>query len=271
MTLFTNLMVAALDLDDTLLRSDGKISDRTLAALHNWQAAGRRLVIATGRPHRSVEPVLPVELHNIPLICYNGAEIHIDGCKIFENLIPPDAVRTIVEQVQQSAPALIVGLEVHGELYLNRAVKRASPYHVADLLEMAVHPAAKVLIFGEELQPVIPLLAELPAAAKALLSARYQFIQILAAGANKAAALAVLMADWGVPLTQVVAFGDDTNDIEMLQECGLGVAVANAVDEVKAVANLITASNDEDGVALVLEQLLDGSLVHDGASKPIVY
>ncbi|RIK43550.1 MAG: Cof-type HAD-IIB family hydrolase, partial [Chloroflexi bacterium] len=74
--------------------------------------------------------------------------------------------------------------------------------------------------------------------------------------ANKAAALAVLMADWGVPLAQVVAFGDDTNDIEMLQECGLGVAVANAADEVKQVADEITATNDEDGVAIVLERLL---------------
>lgn len=251
------LTVAALDLDDTLLRSDGSLSARTLAVLRQWQSAGRRLVIATGRPHRSVAPVLPDELHNTPLICYNGAEIHIDGRKIFENLIPPEAVRTIVEQVQLAAPSTIVGLEVQGELYLNRAMKRASPYHVADLLAVAVHPAAKVLIFGEELEPVAPLLAKLPAAAKALLSARYQFIQILAAGANKATALAVLMAEWGVPLTQVVAFGDDTNDIEMIQECGLGVAVANAVDEVKAVANLVTASNDEDGVALVLEQLLD--------------
>lgn len=250
------LTVAALDLDDTLLRSDGSLSARTLTALRNWQEAGRRLVIATGRPHRSVAPVLPPELYNTPVICYNGAEIHVDGYKIFENLIPPDAVRTIVEQVQRTAPSAIVGLEVHGELYLNRAMKRASPYHVANLLEMAVHPAAKVLIFGEELQPVIPVLAELPAAAKALLSARYQFIQILAAGANKAAALAVLMADWGVPLAQVVAFGDDTNDIEMLQECGLGVAVANAADEVKQVADEITATNDEDGVAIVLERLL---------------
>jgi 5-amino-6-(5-phospho-D-ribitylamino)uracil phosphatase len=261
MSTLAPLTVAALDLDDTLLGSDGSLSAHTLTALRKWQAAGRRLVIATGRPHRSVAPVLPGELHNTPIICYNGAEIHVDGHKIFENLIPPDAVRTIVEQVQLAAPSAIVGLEVQGELYLNRAMQRASPYHVADLMEVAAHPAAKVLIFGPELEPVAPLLAELPAAAKALLSARYQFIQILAAGANKAAALAVLMADWGVPLAQVVAFGDDTNDIEMLQECGLGVAVANAVDDVKAVANLVTASNDEEGVALVLEQLLDGPMV----------
>jgi Cof subfamily protein (haloacid dehalogenase superfamily) len=253
--------VAAVDMDDTLLRSDGTISPYTLAVLHRWQEAGRRLVIATGRPQRTIHPSLPAALHHLPIICYNGAEIHIDGQRVHEILIPPDAVRLIVEQLLQVAPECTVGLEVAGELYLNRAMDRPTPYQVADLLEIAARPAAKVLIFGERPPALDPLLASLPATARALHSARYNhFVQILAAGANKAAALAVLMEQWGVPLRQVVAFGDDTNDIEMLLECGLGVAMDNAAEEVKAVADEITATNDEDGVALTLARLLDSGI-----------
>lgn len=251
--------VAAIDMDDTLLHSDGSVSTRNLAALQQWQRAGNRLVIATGRPRRSVKPALPAALGALPIICYNGAEIHIDGRTIYEKLIPPDAVRQIVEEAQAAAPEATIGLEVHGELYLNRPTNRSTPYHVADLLEVACHPAAKVLVFGEQLERLTPMLASLPATARAMLSARYRFIQILAHGADKAVALRELMAAWDVPLAHVVAFGDDTNDVEMLRESGLGVAMANAVDEVRAVADHITATNDEDGVALVLEQLLTGA------------
>ena len=252
---FSNYMVAALDLDDTLLRSDGTISVRTLLALRHWLASGRRLVIATGRPRRTVQAVLPVELHEVPVICYNGAEILIDGECFYENLIPPGEVGAIVQQIQRGVPNATVGLEVGGQIYLDRVMQRSTPYQVADLLTLSPLAAHKILIFCDDIAALAPVLAELPASVRAILSGRYQFAQILAATVDKAEALRVLMDDWALPLSAVVAFGDDTNDVEMVRECGLGVAVANAVDEVKAVAHEITASNDEDGVALVLERL----------------
>jgi Cof subfamily protein (haloacid dehalogenase superfamily) len=248
--------VAALDLDDTLLRSDGTISLRTLASLRQWLAVGRRLVIATGRPRRSVHAVLPAELHELPVICYNGAEIIIDGGCFYENLIPAVDVAAIVMQIQAIAPAATIGLEVGGEIFLDRTTDRRTPYQVADLRTLTHRPAHKVLIFGGANEALLPVLSALPSTARALLSARYNFIQILAATVDKAEALRVLMAAWGVSLAQVVAFGDDTNDVDMVRECGLGVAVANAVDEVKQVADEVTASNDEDGVALTLERLV---------------
>jgi 5-amino-6-(5-phospho-D-ribitylamino)uracil phosphatase len=252
----TSITVAAIDLDDTLLRGDGTLSPRNEQSLHRWQAAGKRLVIATGRPGRSVNRSVAEALHGLPLICYNGAEIHLDGHKIYENLIPAAIARQLVEQVQQTSADYVVGLEIGGELYLNRHVERTSPFHVADLLEVACRPAAKVLIFGDQLERLDPVFAAVPAPARVLHSSRYKFVQILAATADKAEALRVLMEQWQVSLNAVVAFGDDTNDVEMVRECGLGVAMENAVAEVKAVAARITASNDEDGVAQVLEELL---------------
>ena len=75
-------------------------------------------------------------------------------------------------------------------------------------------------------------------------------------GASKAAALGWLLDRWGLSQEDVVAFGDDVNDVEMVAEAGLGVAMANAVPEVKAAADRITVSNEEDGVAVVLEEFL---------------
>ena len=67
--------IIALDMDDTLLRSDGSISEQTLALLGRWREAGNHVVIATGRPPRAVGDALPPLLHDVPWICYNGAEI----------------------------------------------------------------------------------------------------------------------------------------------------------------------------------------------------
>jgi len=253
----STITVAAIDLDDTLLRSDHTLSERTVKALSDWQAAGRRIVIATGRPRRSAFRSLPDELHGLPLICYNGAEVHLDGQLYYENLIPPTANAWLVNELLATVPDALIGLEVGGTLYLNReAPERPTPYQVADLATIAQQPAAKVLVFAEDLAPLTSLFATVPAETRVMLSSKYYFAQILACNCDKAEALRVLMADWGVPLSNVVAFGDDTNDVDMVRECGLGVAMANAAPEVQTVATHHTLSNDEDGVAVVLEALL---------------
>lgn len=250
--------IAAIDLDETLLQSDGTVSPRAQHALRTWQKEDRQIVIATGRPYRSVARSLPEDLRQLPLICYNGAELHLDGAKIYENFIAVDATRQLVAELLRVAVDATIGVELGGELYLNRPMNRPSPYHVADLLEVAVQPAAKILIFAEALEAFTPLFNDLPGTCRVLLTPKYRFAQILACTADKAEALQVLLQRWQRPLATVVAFGDDTNDVDMVRLSGLGVAMANAVDAVKAVAKHITAGHDEDGVALVLESLLAG-------------
>lgn len=252
----SHYQIAAIDLDDTLLRKDGTLSDYTQQQLARWQEAGRKVVIATGRPPRSIGHSLPAALQRIPWICYNGAEIHLENERIYDHWIPTADTQTIVRQILQETPDALIGLEINGQLYLNRKSDRRTPYEVADLLAMA-EPAAKVLVFSESMEPLSPLVFEMPTTAQPLYSVRYpHFIQILATDCNKATALRHLTAQLGYTLADVVAFGDDTNDVEMLVESGLGVAMGNAVAEVKAVADRITATNEEDGVAVMLEALL---------------
>jgi Cof subfamily protein (haloacid dehalogenase superfamily) len=255
-----NIHIAAIDLDDTLLNRAGHVSPASLDVLARWQAQGRSIIIATGRPPRAVRSALPPTLLSVPLICYNGAEIYIDGDKIYQNYLHTGALLPIVESVQQALPSCTIGLEINGDLYLDRPMNRPTPYQVADLRQMALQPAAKVLLFGVTLEALTPLLAALPVPVRILYSARYQFVQILAQTADKAEALRVLTASWRQSLDAVAAFGDDTNDVEMVRDSGLGVAMANAVDEVKAVADLTTRNNDEDGVAFTMTLILDGAL-----------
>ncbi len=253
----TEYTVAAIDLDDTLLRKDGSISDYTLLQLTRWREAGHEIFVATGRPPRSIGHALPEALHAIPWVCYNGAEIHINNERIYDHWIPMEDTKTIVEQILQEIPDALVGLEIQGQLYLNRATARNTPYEVADLLQLT-EPAAKVLIFSESAEPLPPLTFQMPVTAQPLYSGRYpHFIQILATDCNKATALQHLTQQLGYAMDAVVAFGDDTNDVEMLERSGLGVAMGNAVDEVKAVADRVTATNDEDGVAVMLAALLE--------------
>jgi 5-amino-6-(5-phospho-D-ribitylamino)uracil phosphatase len=248
--------IAAVDLDDTLLRNDGTLSPQTQTMIQRWQQSGRQLVIATGRPPRSIGRSLPDYLHQIPWICYNGAEIRLADEPIYQNLVPAADVYEILLQIQQATPDMLIGVEVDNVLYLNRSANRATPYEVADLLSLD-RPAAKVLLFSESMEPLARLTIDLPLSARVLYSARYpHFIQIIGCRTDKAEALRELVAQWKLTMADVVAFGDDTNDVEMVAQSGKGVAVANAVDEVKAVADLITRSNNEDGVAIVLEEML---------------
>lgn len=253
--------ILALDLDDTLLRSDGTISPRTLRALDNWRVAGHAVVIATGRPTRSIAAVLPDHLHSVPWITYNGAYVMVDGESIYENLITPTATHAIIAMVQDALPECALGLEIDNTLYLNRTIKRTSPYQVVDLTTVAHEPAAKILFFHDDFAALDAILARLPVDTRAMLSDKYNLVQILAATADKTHALRFLVDQFGRDMAHVIAIGDDINDVDMIRDCGDGIAVANAIPAVKAVAKRETLSNDDDGVAHVIEELLQAQRV----------
>lgn len=252
------IRVLAVDLDDTLLRSDRSISPATLDLIRHWRADGRQMVIATGRPPRAVAGQLPTELDGAPWIVYNGAEIYMDGKKIYEDLIPADDTRTIVTLLQNALPEHIVGVEIDDVLYLNQPSNRPAAYVVADLAEIATRPCAKIIFFADTFAGLEPLFTAMPPSVRTMLSEKYKLGQIMSRSADKAEALKFLVQRWSLSMSQVIAFGDDINDVDMVAACGIGVAVANAVADVKAVANRITHSNDEDGVAAVLRELLAG-------------
>lgn len=250
-------MILALDLDDTLLRSDKTVSERTLVALRRWLAAGHEVIVATGRPPRHIDAALPPELHSVPRIAYNGAHVIVDGRVIYRNELSADDVRAIIAWTEANRPHWHMGLEIEDELFLNRASSKPGRHTVADLMSLCDRAAAKVIfLFGEGREDMDPLLAALPAGARALITPKFSLVQLCGRTTDKADALAHLLAQRGLDFDAVAAIGDDVNDVEMVRRARIGIAVDNALDEVKAVADWVAAAADADGVAEAIDRLL---------------
>ena len=254
-----NAKILVLDLDDTLLLADKSVTATTRAALVRWQTAGHVIVVATGRPPRSVAPVLPPELLDVVRIVYNGAHVVAGGQTIFRSEIAPEDVRTILRWADACAPHWCVGLEVEDELYLNRATQKPGHYTVTDLWQLCDRPAAKLLfLFSDGRDDLAPLLAMIPPSTRVLISPKFSLVQVCGQQTNKANALAFLLQRWGRTFADVIAIGDDVNDLELVQQAGIGIAVANSVPELLTLADWVTAANEEDGVARAIDRLLGG-------------
>jgi Cof subfamily protein (haloacid dehalogenase superfamily) len=251
------IAVIALDLDGTLLHTDETISARALAAICACAARGMQIIIATARPHRSVMARLPQDFPAGPWICCNGAEIYENDECIFEQAIPPERAREIVALLEALSPKMTVSAEMEDRLYANVPLATTWEYQVCDLQTALVRPVTKI-IFDAGKCEMAGLQEKL--GADVLLQVtddqHGRFGQIGHHAVSKARALKFLLARGGRTMAEVMAFGDNSVDSDMLCAAGLGVAVGNALPEVKAIADRITGTNDEDGVAMVLEELL---------------
>lgn len=256
--------LVATDLDGTLLRSDNSVSDRTRAALAAVEAAGAGLVLVTGRPPRWMAPVVEVTGHRGVAVCANGAlvyDLHTEEV-IRSFLLAGDVAAEVVDALRRGVDGVSFAVERplagfgHEPSYVPRWPNPdTSVEPVADLVAGGV---VKLLVRHEQMTSDALL-----AAAREVLgdlvttthSSSGGLLEISAAGVSKATTLALLAAERGVGSEEVVAFGDMPNDLPMLSWAGHAVAVADAHREVLAIVDEVTAGNDDDGVALVLERL----------------
>jgi Cof subfamily protein (haloacid dehalogenase superfamily) len=257
------LRLAAIDLDGTLLRPDGSLSERSRAALGRARAAGIRVVLVTARGPRSVRLL--------------GAELGLDGSAICSNgaltldLVTGEVVRTqplgaeiaarLVRELRLRLPGILFAAE-SDEIALEpgfAAWEWEPPpgTRYADGLELVAEPVAKLIVRHDThaLEAIAEAARELAGDDAAVTIPGPWTVEISAAGVSKAAALAELCAGLGVGPEEVVAFGDYPNDLPMLEWAGHAVAVANAHPDVLRVADEVTASNADDGVAVVLDRL----------------
>jgi Cof subfamily protein (haloacid dehalogenase superfamily) len=257
--------LVASDLDGTLLRSDGTLDARTRLALSAVESDGAFVVICTARPSRWVAPLAEATGHRGVAICANGAvicDLHTETV-LEQSPLEPVVARQVVALLQEAVPGGAWAVERaggfgHEPAYTTRWP--VPPDTVIDAVEALVNqPAVKLMMRHEELladalleraRDVVGHLAELSHSNSA-----DGLLEISAAGVSKASALARVCAQRGIDRSEVVAFGDMPNDLPMLEWAGYSVAVANAHPEVISVADELTASNDEAGVALVLERL----------------
>lgn len=258
------MRLAAIDLDGTLLRSDGTISQRTRAAIRAVRDAGIVVVIVTARGPASIAEVARDAGIEGSAICSNGALI-VDvssGAVLRQRLLETEVAIRIVYGLREHLPGILFAVEHEAFAHeLGFAAWNWEPpagTRVADALELLADPATKLILrhTGHEVEAVAAVARELAGDLATVVQSGGDAVEVTAAGVNKAAGLAEVAAEHGIDAADVIAFGDYPNDVPMLAWAGHGVAVANAHAEVLAIADEVTASNDEDGVAIVLERLV---------------
>jgi hypothetical protein len=261
-----SVRMVATDLDGTLLRSDGRVSARTVAAVDDLGAAGVLVVFVTARPPRWVHEVADQLPRSHPVaICSNGAIVYdvSESRVLHEHPIPPAVCTEVVARLRDALPSVSFAVEV-GLRYAQE------PQYLS---QWPVPPGAAVLeVDALVREPVTKLIArhdepatahwELVERARRVLAGLVEVtssgptapIEISASGVGKAFALEILAAEHGIDPQEVLAFGDMPNDIAMLGWAGYSIAPANAHPDVLELVDEVTASNDADGVALVLER-----------------
>lgn len=256
--------VAATDLDGTIVRSDGTVSSRTRRALRTVEEAGSTVVFVTGRPPRWMHDIAQQTGHRGLAICANGAyvyDLHTERL-VEEHLIEPRTALELVAKLRAQIPGLAFGVERGYDFGHEPAYAPRWPVPertlVADVETLLSAPVAKLLARHEEMSPD-ELLARAREVAGGMATLTHSsstaLLEISAAGISKASTLETFCRELGAGAADVVAFGDMPNDLPMLTWAGRGIAVANAHPAVLAAVAETTASNDDDGVAVVLERL----------------
>lgn len=268
--------VLALDFDGTLLRSDGTVSVRTLNAIKKFRDAGGKAFLCTGRMFAAIRPEAEKVGLTGDVYCYQGAALYdvTSGVRKAHVPVPNKYVNDICTYFEEKNIYFqtyfddVVFCEKFcekGDHYFHHFGGGARFATGIPLSEYFVkHPEARPTKFlamaePDEVNAMMKELGEKFAGALHVVCSNPDFLEIIAYRAGKGNAIQAYCKASGFDVSELVAFGDSVNDISMLEAAGVGVAVANARDELKAVADYITLSNDEDGVAEVIEQILSNT------------
>ena len=258
----------ACDLDGTLLRNDLTVSPRTRKALADVEAAGILLVFVTGRPPRWIHPVAEQTDHRGLVICANGAQLYdLHTEKIVgEDLISPETLAAVIGLIRDAVPGVSFGMEYGDHFAYEEAFPMQDKWHSPDhrvvaAADLVLRPGAKLIVrhAEQDSDALAGVLDEVVGGLLEITHSSYQgpaFVEASAAGVTKATALARLCESHGIGPEDVVAFGDMRNDLPMLGWAGRPYAMANAHPEVLAAVERRAPSNEEDGVAVVIEELL---------------
>src|SRR5437868_6028748 len=261
-----DIKLLAIDLDGTLLTPQRQITPRTLAAVRAAQEAGIVVTIATARRYCNTAPIASTLGLDIPLILCDGALIveHPGGRVLHTHPLRADVAQQLVDiLVQHSVQPVVhhmngtieemwLGPVDFDTLWLESYLAafpeniRRLPY--SDLCAGHPDPLRVVAFASEELvYELIPAVSTLPISWDAIRRGNFGWAELamMAPGCSKADGVMALAGRLGIPLTQVMAIGDNTNDREMLQVVGWGVAMGHAAEAIKQSAQAITTSNTE--------------------------
>ncbi|MBF9000407.1 MULTISPECIES: sugar-phosphatase [Vibrio] len=261
--------IIALDMDGTLLNSQKQISPRTKEAIAKAQQQGIRVVLASGRPIEGIRNQL-AELNIASdsdfVLYYNGSIVENVGTGeiIHQDIITGKDAKQIARMAKELGVHTHAFSQIHGLITPknSRYTDVEAEINGITITEMDFeqleddHPIIKSMIIDEpELlaKAIEQMPAELQQQFTMVKSAPY-FLEFLNPNSNKGVGLKAVADYLNVSAEEVISMGDAGNDLHMLHYAGLGIAMANAMEEAKQAANAITLSNDEDGVAVAIEK-----------------
>lgn len=271
----------ALDIDGTLVTSERVVSPRTKQALIDAQRAGNTVILASGRPAQGLRELaheLELDRHHGMIVAFNGAQVRdaMTDEVLFDQGMSAEDARAVLHHIKNFD--VIPMIVVDDRLYIEDAYRCDITFmgermniikherdgcvlrlhEVRDLEAWCTEPQSKILTAGTP-SYLEEHWREMSAPFEGRLSCMFTapfYYEFTALGIDKARALRHVFEHRGIDPAGLVAFGDGQNDLSMVRFAGVGVAMGNAVDELKAAADMVTATNNEDGIALALEKLL---------------
>lgn len=257
----------ALDLDGTLTNHDKVVTPRTRQALLQAESKGAIIILASGRPTYGIVPVaecLELEKRGGYILSYNGGNIvnAKTGEKLFSQFLPDTVIPILYKYAREHGYALLgyAGNEIITEMPDDQYVKEESRINkmnirqVDNLLETLEPHPTKLLMTGDptDMLKAEEELVEILGEKMDIFRSAPFFLELVPKGIDKAQSLLRLLSKIDLTPADLMAFGDGYNDLSMLKLAGVGVAMANAAPEVRADADYVTLSNEEDGVAAAL-------------------
>lgn len=270
-----SIRLIALDMDGTLLNPAGQLTERTIKALRAARSRGVVVTLSSGRMPCALRRFVEALDIDAPLICYNGALVADSKTEQAISSLPLSA------ELGREIALCCEGLSLHIQAYRGDAFVCAQHGRFAQdyldflkgsgRLEITGAPLSESLDFDtpkmlaidtpERIAEVLPALKEVFAGRVRVATSQPRFIEFVSPAAGKAAALAQLSERLGIARSDVAAFGDGLNDLDMIEWAGRGYAMANGHSEVIRRADCLAPSNAEDGVAQAVEAMLRDGLI----------
>lgn len=259
----TTIKLIAVDLDNTLLRRNKSVSEYTVDVLRRVRERGVMVAVATSRSENA-SARYRARLGVVPDFAAYCGGVHIK-CReqdISQSFLPDESVKLILEHCCDNRVSWITAVSTRGYLSSKPIGNDwagwedfADGIHIDFQTEPNLGGVYKFTLQIEDKNAAIDLAAQLPDMAFQHFTGE-DWYQFSLGNVNKATAIAHIAIAAGISIQEIVAFGDDHNDIAMLRECGIGVAMSNAIDECKVVADYMCGDCDEDGVARWIEENL---------------
>lgn len=261
------IKMIASDMDDTLLNDAREITPRTAEAIQKAIESGKVFTLASGRMYRSMRPYAESLGLDVPLVSYNGALVKgaLSGQVYVQKPLKLATALDLLAYIKENN--YYVQVYVNDTLYVKEhntysacysKISGIEAHAVGEDLYKITEAPHKLLVMTESdvFEKAWKDIAETFKGRVDVTSSKDNYLELMEPGVNKWEAIKDLAATMNIKPQEIMCIGDSNNDLSMVANAGLGVAVANAKEEVQLAAKMITASNDNEGVALAIENIL---------------